>query len=57
VKTVDRAGHIRHVRVLRTHISGHFAGKRLRTEIERCRTCGGELLSVNQTEERTTHPR
>jgi hypothetical protein len=50
----NRAFHVRldHERVMRVRISGHFAGKRLRTEIERCRTCGGVLLSVNQTEER-----
>jgi hypothetical protein len=50
MKTADRVGHLRHVRIVRTRISGHFAGKRLHTEIERCRTCGGLLLSVNQVE-------
>jgi hypothetical protein len=46
------AGHIRHA--LRKNIRvGSFAGKRLSTEIVRCRSCGGVLLSVDQVEVRS----
>jgi hypothetical protein len=43
-----RASHTSHKRVLRIRVSGHFAGKRMRTEIERCKTCSGKLLSIVQ---------
>lgn len=45
----ERSRHANHKRVLRVRTSGHFAGKRIRTEIERCKQCGGLLLSVEQT--------
>jgi hypothetical protein len=48
----DRPKHAGHERVARVRTSGQFAGKRLRTEIERCRTCHGLLLSIYQVEER-----
>jgi hypothetical protein len=51
VQMPNADAHRQHKRKANVHHAS-FAGKRLRTEIMRCTTCGGVLVSLEQTEAR-----